>query len=616
MRQHLFRGRGVPDFVPSGYSHMYLDLETMLHWLSTGNTEVSDWSGPFATEEIVQKAITDYAAGVDDLATKVVQVLEPMDIPERGRYVTIDPTVHAGKLIIIKNTGDDPRPYRIELLHSGLVRLGAQIWVYNDSGLITSIHNYNSMCRYPLSQTDHNLEPQGVMIIRPVQVLGEMITYLISGEMNGTVPLSTEVGNGIDEAHREDLDNPHQVDKTQVGLSKLINLGLATPPQTRLATKGGLTTEPESYVTLFGLSAAFAEFLQNNSFVPEFADQENAEGAWSWGNEASDSLLMSPLATGFALNVFKNDVTATRDDSENVVTLGEEARDDLFMSPRSTHYALQKWAELNPSSGASQSVVVMESVSSESTGYNFQLNVISPNNKFIELTSGPHSIDGIVTLSLSLDGLEDYPVSGTTSLFNNSNLPVTLYCDYYGEIIYSGVPDDFDTTDVTVPVNAVVHLKKISPDSEDSPRWVCWGDFSRPNETAPAGGAGYLELEAAFNGSYDYFQYPDAIIGSFVRLLPDPEIAKESYSFLMYSPDGGNNNSEFTLFNNTTGELTLYFAGYSEIIYGHVSGPTGFQYGKVVVPPNGVVKVKLLKWDIYNYPWLVSGDLIEVEVPV
>jgi hypothetical protein len=88
MKQHLLRGRGVPDLVPTSYSQFYLDLDTGLHWVSVGIDTGDDWVGPLATEGMIDNAIQEFSEGVEDVGTKVVDSIEVVDIPDRGRYAS------------------------------------------------------------------------------------------------------------------------------------------------------------------------------------------------------------------------------------------------------------------------------------------------------------------------------------------------------------------------------------------------------------------------------------------------------------------------------------------------------------------------------------------------
>jgi hypothetical protein len=328
MKQHLFRGRGDPDFVPTGYSHMYLDLDTGNHWLSKGIFDASDWVGPYATAASVRQAIDDYAAGISDLADKVVQYVEVVNYPNRGRYATIDPTIHHGKFIIIRDL--DPRlevTFKIEILPTGRTLLGSQIWLYNDSVKTTSVDNYNCMVNYPLGQTDKTLEYKGVMIVRPLELNGGMFTYLLSGTMNSTIDAPSGDINAIDAEHRADNNNPHEVDKDQIGLGNVQNYSMATLAEARL---GELATR---YMGPVSVKAAIAEQALkplsdhvNDTENPHLVDKYQIE-------------LGSVMNYPMALDV--DGVYAGEFDVELTT-------DKLYASPRTIRLALERYKEMNP----------------------------------------------------------------------------------------------------------------------------------------------------------------------------------------------------------------------------------------------------------------------------
>jgi hypothetical protein len=669
MKQHLFRGRGAPDFVPTGYSHLYLDTISMEHWLSIGNSTVSDWVGPFATVATVQKAIDDYAAGIDDLTDKVVLYVEVVNYANRGRYITIDPTIHAGKFLIIKDP--DNRPdlgFKVEIVPSGRTHLGSQIWVYNDTPKITSLDNYNCMVNYPLGQTNKNLEPKGVMIVRPLDVNLEMFTYLITGTMNATIPAPTEQVNAIDAEHRANVNNPHQTDKDQVGLSNVLNYGIATIPEAMDGLRGDAYMTPVSVKAAISAQAltplhVHIEDMDNPHLLTkdqiELGNVENytmavdVDGVFAGDQDleqASDRLYASPRTIAIAITRYAElNAPLLLADSEQGTMAGEQNFDDLekstvvspwtlgvaieaydearvwatqneaedaaygpgdaashvLLDPRGLGYAFEKFKELNPSSEGGGQLYLEMSSTPVSEDFNFNFEVMPEEVVNTFINLRGGDHDYPSRFKLQLGSLGDFPEGGTFTLFNNTGSIMRIAVNSGSAIIYSGIDTQFvRSSDISIAIGGVVTLKLLGDND-----WACWGDLTYPGQD---GKLLYTEMLPGDSG-YEFYRTAQKTIGKFIRLMPNMSDVQEEYYFYIEGEAVYPVNSEFTLFNDTPSRLYLNFGDMAGTVYAGMSNSPGFN---IVVKAGGVVDVKLLTQSGPETEWLVRGNTEFYEVPI
>lgn len=147
------------------------------------------------------------------------------------------------------------------------------------------------------------IDGQGELTIRPYGTLdpSEDITYLAT---------LLDVVNNLIRDHRNDHDNPHATDKTQVGLGNIPNAKSDNPT---LGDSGVLATTKATSV----LNNAHIAHAQNKK-----NPHEVSKGQVGLGNVA-------------------NYAPATAE------TCSDETRDDLYMTPKMTHTAVKSWIQIN-----------------------------------------------------------------------------------------------------------------------------------------------------------------------------------------------------------------------------------------------------------------------------
>jgi hypothetical protein len=591
MKQHLFRGRGDPDFVPTGYSHMYLDLDTGNHWLSKGIFDTSDWVGPYATAASVRQAIDDYAAGINDLEDKVVQYVEVVNYPNRGRYATIDPTIHHGKFIIIRDL--DPRlevTFKIEILPTGRTLLGSQIWVYNDSVKTTSVDNYNCMVNYPLGQTNKALEYKGVMIVRPLELNGGMLTYLVSGTMNSTIETPSGNISGIDEEHRADNNNPHEVDKDQIGLGNVQNYSMATLAEARL---GELATR---YMNPLTVKAAILEQVLK-PLDDHLDDIDNPHLVDKYQIELGDvqNYKMATAVQG----VYAGDLNI------------ELASEVLYATPNTIARALARYQELNPSGGGeAEGFVSYELIYSEerTEGY-WDLELSKVNGKFVQFTT---VVDGDVTAQALYFNSEEPRVIGTDFVvLNNTNMSMTIQCGNDDSFSWKGMTSQYEDGDEgRIAVNGAVRIKLLDY-IDGTSYWSITGnvDHYRNGRLVNPFNRPVLEFTSVV-GDYDrnYEINSMELNETFIRLLQGDD---GGLDFLLCNLEVGDlrlkAGTGTTIWNNTSLPVKLSTNGSGALSYGRLDA-SSVDFNKVRIPANGVVELRCVG-NIEETSLLVWGDL-------
>jgi hypothetical protein len=237
--------------------------------------------------------------------------------------------------------------------------LGGQVWIYNDTQAISEIHAYNNICVYPLNQEDLSIHPRALFVARPLKVSGDLFTYLVSGDLNPTPIDQSE--DTIDEDHRADQNNPHRVDKAQIGLDKVQNFPIATDAQSTAAGRGPSSSSNTVYVTPRGMALAMDEYKVNNPYPTVFpiatAEQADAAGI---DDSASNAAYMTPRSTYWAIHsyVTNNDLGggssepgysfATDYQARRAVTSPDDTESDVMMSVKNVAVALEEFKLVNP----------------------------------------------------------------------------------------------------------------------------------------------------------------------------------------------------------------------------------------------------------------------------
>ncbi len=133
MKQHLIKGRGVPTFVPTAYSQLYLDLDTNQHWIAFGIDTVEDWSGPYVTQRDMDSALTEFASGLGDGATKAIQNNDVEMHEFRGRSVTIQPTNRNAIMYLVGDPDALTAQYDAWIDPQGALDKGTEFVVFNNT---------------------------------------------------------------------------------------------------------------------------------------------------------------------------------------------------------------------------------------------------------------------------------------------------------------------------------------------------------------------------------------------------------------------------------------------------------------------------------------------------
>lgn len=182
MEQHLYKGRGAPDFVPPELNAHYVDLNTKEVYVAGGTSIVGDWGTPLITKTAMHQALTDFANAMSSNNAPVVEV-KVQNIAGRGRYATLDPELHAGRFVII--TADTNDAFKIEIVPSNVLQLGQTIGLYNSTDVATVIDTYNCQVAYALNNSAQAFNPGAVADIRLIKVNAELPYYLVSGQLEG-----------------------------------------------------------------------------------------------------------------------------------------------------------------------------------------------------------------------------------------------------------------------------------------------------------------------------------------------------------------------------------------------------------------------------------------------
>lgn len=579
MKQHLFRGRGAPDFVPSGYSHVYLDTINMQHWISIGNSTAEDWSGPFVTEADVQKALNDYISGIDDLARKVIQYVDVVDYPTRGRFITIDPAIHAGKFLIARDL--DLRPdigFKIEIVPSSTVRLGSQIWLLNGTSKDTSLDNYNCFVNYPLGMVDTKLEPKGVMVVRPIDINLEMFTYLITGTLNSTIEAPTGTIDARDLEHRADKNNPHETDKDQIGLGNVPNYEMATGQE---AIEGEALDKFMSPGRTASAIAAQALTPLNNHVNDTDNPHLVTKDQIDLGNVMN--YLMAVDLDGVYAGEFDEELTS----------------DQLYATPRTIRVALERFKELNPAEAvfastvqailAGQTAVTETDVDTSISPYLLAEALLA----FFEFKKA--------TWAKMIDGI-DYRIEGD----HHSIVTPAMYGEglnyYTGKV--TATREECESAVSNFGEN--VENKFVTPNGLS---------FALALLREGLGGGGIEEII-----TYE-FPYPDGVL--FTELTLRAEDIDKSFVKLIQPNDAVLNlvrleldanelilaGVDFALINVGDMPMMISFLGGGNVIWNGVNYIDIDNGNQPMVLPNGVVRVKLIDLDGEYQKWSVSGGV-------
>jgi len=182
MEQHLYKGRGAPDFIPPELNAHYVDLNTKEVYMAGGTSIVDDWGTPLITKSVLQTALTNFANEMSSDNAPIVEV-KVKNIVNRGRYATLDPELHAGRFVII--TADTDDAFKIEIVPSNVLHLGQTIGVYNSTDASPVIDTYNCQVAYALNNSQQEFKPGAVADIRLIKVNAELPYYLVSGQLEG-----------------------------------------------------------------------------------------------------------------------------------------------------------------------------------------------------------------------------------------------------------------------------------------------------------------------------------------------------------------------------------------------------------------------------------------------
>jgi hypothetical protein len=135
MRQHVIKGRGVPNSPPDHALQHYLDLDTGETYISRGDEYTEDWGKPLLTKEDLETALHEFEEVLS--RNEGLNPISLLEVQERDgvRFVTVDLPDMAGRFVIVTDPTESQEPYEIRLTlpYNGTVRLGLETRLYNDT---------------------------------------------------------------------------------------------------------------------------------------------------------------------------------------------------------------------------------------------------------------------------------------------------------------------------------------------------------------------------------------------------------------------------------------------------------------------------------------------------
>lgn len=196
MKQHLYKGRGAPNFTPTSYSQLYLDLDTNQHWIAFGIDSVADWAGPYVTQTDLENALTEFAAGLGDGQTKAIQ-RENVEMHEfRGRSVTIVPNNRNAVMYVVDDLDELTLEYDAWIDPQIALDQGTEIILFNNTLAPMSLRHNSDVFHYaggfPAGQA---FPPKAVITLK---LLGATLNtrYWLVWMISGTVSQTVEGGSG------------------------------------------------------------------------------------------------------------------------------------------------------------------------------------------------------------------------------------------------------------------------------------------------------------------------------------------------------------------------------------------------------------------------------------
>lgn len=198
MKQHLYKGRGAPNFTPTSYSQLYLDLDTNQHWIAFGIDSVADWAGPYVTQTDLENALTEFAAGLGDGQTKAIQ-RENVEMHEfRGRSVTIVPNNRNAVMYVVDDPDELTLEYDAWIDPQIALDRGTEIILFNNTPAPMSLRHDSDVFHYAGGFPAGQAFPSKAVIT--LKLLGATLNtrYWLVWMISGTINQITDGGGEED----------------------------------------------------------------------------------------------------------------------------------------------------------------------------------------------------------------------------------------------------------------------------------------------------------------------------------------------------------------------------------------------------------------------------------
>ena len=186
MEQHVLRGRGAPDKVPTAFCQHYIDMNTDEQYISNGTSTLEDWGTPLIEKKVLETRLLQFAAeSGGGIGQGTILEVAVQDINLVGQRAVIDPSLSAGKMAHITDLTDLNKDYLIDLTASKAMGLGLELRVFNDTDVFAQILGTTDLVKYALAGASAKIRPLGVATIKLLSVTAGKNTWLVYGDLVG-----------------------------------------------------------------------------------------------------------------------------------------------------------------------------------------------------------------------------------------------------------------------------------------------------------------------------------------------------------------------------------------------------------------------------------------------
>lgn len=185
MKQHIYKGRGVPSTPPPVLSAHYIDLDTGDSYISRGTDYKEDWGSPLLDKKTVVALLNEFEEALSrgEGLNSIVEMEVSLIAGER--VVEIHIPVNAGRFVSITDPTDSVEPYEIRpvIPFGETIRKGMEFKVFNNTRAEPTVtHETDIVFISGSTPIAPSIQIKGVVTVKHVAIVDDKRQWLVYGD--------------------------------------------------------------------------------------------------------------------------------------------------------------------------------------------------------------------------------------------------------------------------------------------------------------------------------------------------------------------------------------------------------------------------------------------------